>query len=168
MTIRPLTITDASIYQTLRLKALKTNPESYLATWETEQNKSTEAFAWEIRYATSSPINGYYGFLENQLIGYTQLEQLSLPKQQHTAYLFNLYVDPDYRGQGYASKLFDYLSKLAKEKAQVERIFITCNRKNTAAQKLYQKLGFTQYGVKEKSVKWQGEYDDEVEMVKKL
>ncbi|MFH2118551.1 MAG: GNAT family N-acetyltransferase [Candidatus Paceibacterota bacterium] len=169
MTIRPLTIADASLYQTLRLRALQTNPESYLASWETEQNKPTESFAWEIRYATSPPISGYYGiFLEDKLIGYTQLDQVSLPKQQHIAYLYNLYVDPNHRGQGYATKLFDYLSKIAKEQAQVERIFITCNRKNTAAQKLYKKLGFSEYGLKEKSVKWQGEYDDEVEMVKKL
>jgi ribosomal protein S18 acetylase RimI-like enzyme len=168
MTIRLLTTDDATTYQALRLKALQTNPESYLSALENEQTKPTDSFAWEIRSATASPVSGYYGlFSKNQLIGYAQFDQVQLPKQQHTAYLYNLYVDPNHRGQGLATRLVDHLTKLAKQH-QIERLFITCNRKNTPAQQFYTKLGFTQYGLKEKSVKWQGEYDDEVEMVKKL
>lgn len=169
MTIRQLTTDDAQSYQQLRLKALQTNPESYLATYETEKDKSVDSFVWEISYATSPPISGYYGvFVDDQLVGYTQLDQSNLTKQSHIATMFNLYIDPNHRGQGYASQLFEYLIKIAKDKAQIERIFITCNRKNLPAQKLYAKLGFTEYGLREKSVKWQGEYDDEVEMVKEL
>jgi ribosomal protein S18 acetylase RimI-like enzyme len=168
MTIRPLTTQDTAAYQTLRLKALQTNPESYLATFETEQTKAADSFAWEIRSATSPPISGYYGlFLNENLIGYVQLDQINLPKQRHTAHLYNLYVDPAHRGQGYATKLLDHLTKLAKEH-HIERLFITCNRQNTPAQHFYQKLGFKQFGLKEKSVKWQGEYDDEVELVKEV
>lgn len=170
MNIRRLTEKDASAYRVLRLQALQNNPESYLAVYETEASKPLESFAWEMRYAGSvGQINGYYGVLvDDQLIGYAQLDQIQLPKQQHIAYLYNLYVDPAYRGQGHATQLFNYISQLAKEKTQIERIFITCNRKNTAAQAVYKKLGFQEHGVKEKSVKWRGEYDDEVEMVKEL
>ena len=168
-TIRLLTAEDASSYQQLRLQALQTNPESYLAAYETEKDRPTDSFSWELRYAVSQPISGYYGlFLDHQLIGYAQLSQSNLPKQEHIAYLFNLYVHPDHRGQGYATQLFKRLTQLIKEKAGIERLFITCNRQNTSAQQFYTKLGFKQYGVKEKSVKWRGEYDDEVEMVKEL
>jgi ribosomal protein S18 acetylase RimI-like enzyme len=168
MTIRPLTINDVLAYRDLRLKALQTNPASYLATLKTEQTKPLESFAWEIRSAVSPPVSGYYGlYLDQILIGYAQLDQVSLPKQRHIAYLYNLYVDPAHRGQGLATKLVNHLTKLAKEQ-QIERLFISCNRQNTPAQKFYQHLGFKQFGLKEKSVKWQGEYDDEVEMVKEL
>lgn len=168
MQIRPLTERDAQAYQQLRLQALQHNPESYLATFESEQGKPTSSFAWEIRYATSPPISGYYGiFIEDQLIGYAQLEKVNLAKQSHTANMFNLYITPEQRGQGYASQLFEHLAKLAKEH-DIERVFISCNRQNTAAQQLYKKLGFTEYGIKEKSVKYQGEYDDEVQLVKEL
>lgn len=174
-TIRPLTTADAPAYRALRLSALKTNPESYLATYESESQKSVETMAWELRQWTQPPANGYYGLFlqsqpsgENHLVGYAQLDQIFMPKQRHIAYLYNLYIDPAHRGQGYATKLIEHLSSLARETAGVERLFITCNRHNTAAQALYQKLGFRQYALREKSVKWQGEYDDELEMVKEL
>lgn len=167
--IRLLTSADAPAYRALRLKALQTNPESYLATHENESQKSADSFAWEMRQWTQPPVSGYYGlFLEGQLIGYAQLDQMFLPKQRHIAFLYNLYVDPDHRGQGHATRLVEHLSTLAREKAQIERLYITCNRRNTAAQALYHKLGFRQHGIREKSVKWQGEYDDEVEMVKEI
>ena len=82
--------------------------------------------------------------------------------------MYNLYVDPEYRGQGLATKVFEFLLKETQEKTNVERIFLSCNRKNIPAQKLYKKLGFTEYGVKEKSVKYNGKYDDEVELVKEI
>ena len=170
MIIRMLTGIDAPAYRTLRLHALQSNPESYLATFPTESKRSEESFASEIRYSISAPIFGYYGVFDDNdsLVGYAQLDKSYLDKQQHIAFLYNLYVHPDHRGHGYASKLFTFLMDQAKEKTQIERIFISCNRKNTPAQALYKKLGFSEYGVKEKSVKWNGEYDDEVEMVKDL
>lgn len=167
--IRPLTTADAPAYRALRLAALQHNPESYLATYESENQKSVDTIAWELRQWTRPPVNGYYGlFVENQLIGYAQLDQIFVVKQRHIAHLYNLYIDPTHRGQGHATKLIEHLTQLAREKAGVERLFITCNRHNTAAQALYQKLGFRQYALREKSVKWQGEYDDELEMVKEL
>ncbi len=171
MTIRPLSTQDAHAYQTLRLQALQTNPDSYLSTYESEKDKPTDAFAWEIRYAASPQLGGYYGLFTDaepqELIGYAQLDPSQLPKQQHTAALFNLYVHPDHRHQGHAKKLISHITDLAKQHG-IEQIFINCNRKNQPAQKLYQSLGFTEYGVKSKAVKWQGEYDDEVQMVKEL
>ena len=169
MIIRLLTTADVTPYRALRLKALQTNPESYLSTYESEKIKPLDSFIWELRYATSQPINGYYGvFVDDSLIGYAQLERSYLAKQKHIAYLYSLYVDPSYRGKGYASKLLTQITQLAKEKAQIERIFITCNRKNLPAQAFYKKLGFKEYSIREKSVKLDDEYDDEIEMVKKL
>ncbi|MBT4124599.1 MAG: GNAT family N-acetyltransferase [Candidatus Pacebacteria bacterium] len=178
MIIRQLTGADALIYKELRLQALQNNPESYLATFESEVRRSIESFASELRYAFSPPIFGYYGIFVNKkdkngktkekLVGYTHLDKSYLEKQQHIAFMYNLYVDPEYRGQGLATKVFEFLLKETQEKTNVERIFLSCNRKNIPAQKLYKKLGFTEYGVKEKSVKYNGKYDDEVELVKEI
>lgn len=167
VTIRMLTGSDAPAYRELRLQALQTNPESYLATFASENKRSVESFASEIRYSFSPPVFGYYGIFQNEtLVGYAQLEKSYMDKQQHVCFLYNLYVAPAHRGKGYATGLFQFLLRQVQEKTQLERIFLSCNRKNTAAQALYKKLGFTLYGVKEKSVKWQGQYDDELEMVR--
>jgi RimJ/RimL family protein N-acetyltransferase len=169
MTIRLLTGNDAIEYKELRLKALQNNPESYLSTFESEKQRSVEAFSSELRYTISSPIFGYYGiFLENKLIGYASLEKSYLAKQKHIAFFYNLYIDPKYRNQGLALKLFNFILDKIKQKTQIERIFLSCNKKNTPAIKLYKKLGFKEYGFKEKSIKYQDEYDDEIEMVREV
>lgn len=175
LTIRLLKPQDGAEYHPLRLQALQNNPEAYFFTHESEKDRSEESFARDLAYAKSGGIFGYYGvFLidnnsgKKKLIGYTQISSPALPKQKHIAHLYNLYIDPKYRGNSIATKLFDHLFKLIKEKTELEQLFITCTKSNLPAQKLYQKLGFTQYATREKTVKWKGEYDDEVEMVKKL
>jgi ribosomal protein S18 acetylase RimI-like enzyme len=166
MTIRILTHKDAQAYKELRLQALQKNPESFLATFEVENKKPINSFSSELIYAASYPIFGYYGvFIDEKLVGYAHLSDSYLPKQKHIAYLYNLYINPDYRNKGLAIKLFNHLLEEIKQ-TKIERIFLSCNKKNVPAQKLYKKLGFVKYGLKEKSVKWQDEYDDEVEMVK--
>lgn len=167
--IRLLTHLDAQIYRDLRLKALASNPESFLATFESENNKPLPAFSSELRYALGQPIFGYYGiFSENNLVGYAYLEKSYLAKQQHIAFFYNLYIDPDYRHKGLARELFNHLLEKIKRETQIERIFLSCNKKNSPALSLYQKLGFKEYAVKEKSIKWQDEYDDEIEMVMEI
>lgn len=169
ISIRLLNYQDAQIYKDLRLKALANNPESFLATFEAENNKPISAFSAELRYAVGEPIFGYYGvFAENELVGYAYLEKSYMDKQKHIAFFYNLYIDSAYRGQGLASKLFNYLLEKIKQQTQIERIFLSCNKKNIPAFKLYQKLGFIQYGIKEKSIKWQNQYDDEIEMVREV
>lgn len=171
MTIRLLTTESSQAYRDLRLQALQTDPKSFLADYETEKQKGMDSFSWELRYAALPPVSGYYGVFagdnDQELVGYALLDQVTLDKQQHIAYLYNLYIDPNHRGKGYATALFEQLCTLAKQ-AGIERIFITCNSKNIGAQALYKKLGFQQYSVREKSVKWRGEYDDEIEMVREL
>jgi len=167
MIIKLLNHQDAEIYKDLRLQALQKNPESFLATYEIESKKPINHFSSELIYAISPPVFGYYGvFIDKKLVGYAHLSDSYLPKQKHIAYLYNLYIDPDYRGKGLAVKLFEYMLEKVKEQTEIERLFLSCNKKNAPAQKLYKKLGFTKFGLKEKSVKWQNEYDDEVEMVK--
>jgi ribosomal protein S18 acetylase RimI-like enzyme len=167
--IRLLSADDAVAYKELRLKALTTNPESFLATFEAENLKSLASFSAELRYSLSEPIFGYYGIFEdNHLVGYAFLEKSYLEKQQHVAFFYNLYIHPDYRGKKLASKLFEFLLTQLKEKTKIERLFLSCNQKNQPAQELYKKLGFKPYAIKEKSIKWQGQYDDEIEMVMEL
>lgn len=169
MKTKLLTSQDAVIYKELRLQALQNNPESYLSTFDHEKQKTIEAFASELRYASGPPVFGYYGIFDNdKLIGYAHLEKSYLTKQKHIAFFYNLYIDPEYRNKGLATELFDFLLAELKQKTQIERIFLSCNKKNTSAISLYKKLGFVEYGIKKKSIKYQNEYDDEIEMVREV
>lgn len=57
--------------------------------------------------------------------------------------LFNLGVDSDYRGQGIAEQIFDYVINYAKENGY-KTIAVNCGVNSFPAHKLYEKMGFRQ------------------------
>jgi len=169
MQIRLLTSADAILYRALRLEALQTNPNSFISTFEAEKNKSKSSFESELVGVYNPPLFGYWGVFDGEfLIAYIQLFKSYLPKQAHIAFLYNLYVDPKYRRKKIATKLLNHLIKQLKNQTQTERIFLSCNAKNKEALNFYRKSGFKRCGIKAKSIKHQGEYDDEIEMVLEL
>lgn len=170
MDIRLLTAQDGPDFQLLRLKALQTNPQAFLATFESESSRHEQSFSQELEMVYGPPVFGYYGIWDdNRLIGFCQLSRGQLTKQQHIASLFNLYIDPAYRGQGLAQQLLTHImAQLRQHQPEVELVFISCLAKNKPAYQLYRKLGFQRCGIRPRSCRWHGEYDDEVELVKKL
>ena len=172
MTINPLikilTADDAPTYKKLRLQALKNNPMAFVSTFEVEQKKPLSSFIYEISASMEPPIWGYYGIFSNQeLIGFCQISKSFAAKQAHIAYLYNLYINPVYRGNGLANKLLTEMLKKIKSQ-HIERVFITYLARNRCVRGFYDHLGFKQCGIKPKAIKQGDEYDDEVGMVLEL
>lgn len=166
--LRLLTSEDSQAFQQLRIKAVEVDGPAFLSDIETERAKTLQRFTNELTFAQLLPPFGYYGlFNYQQLIGFVQLGTTGLPKQQHIGYLYNLFIDPKYRGQGQATLLCQTILQTAREQG-LERIFAVCLASNRPAYQLYTKLGFSQCGRRPQSVKWQNVYDDEVELVKVL
>lgn len=167
-TFRLLTSNDAGAFQALRLQALQTNPAAFLSDFESEAQRPTQRFAQELVFAALQPPFGYYGcFVHGEagevLAGYVQVTSTGLSKQKHLAYLYNLYFDPTYRGQGWAASLIHHILEILKQH-QIERLYASYVASNQPAQQFYEKLGFREYGRRPGSIKWQDGYDDEVEV----
>ena len=168
-TIRLLTRDDGPAYQQLRLHSLQESPESFLASYDKEQSLHENAFSDHLDWAYHPPHYGYFGFfLDDKLIGYVQVSKTYLDKQEHIVSLNNLYIAPEYRHHGYAKQLFQYVLDLLSASEHVERAYLSCTARNKPAHQFYQKMGFRRYGVKARAIKWQNQYDDEIEMVKVL
>lgn len=167
MKIRQLTGSDAQIYRDLRLKALTTDPDSYISTFEKESKKSLSDFSWELRSSLKPSIEGYYGvFDKGELLAYLQISKTGLTKQEHIIFLYNLYVDSNYRRQKIGSLLVNYIIEQIKEKdKQIEQILLAYNGKNISAGKLYQSLGFKKFAIQKNTIKYKNQYDDTIEMV---
>jgi|GEM_PF-465644 len=166
LTFRTLTAADAPEYQRLRLESLVQNPENFLSTFESEKNRRLENFEQDLEGAKFGPVYGYHGiFQDNQLLGYLQIDTSFLPKQRHLAFLYSLYISATARRQGLAKKLCHYVLGLLKSQTQVELIYLSYNGRNEAGKAFYKALGFKRYGVKVNAIKWQNQYDDEVEAV---
>jgi ribosomal protein S18 acetylase RimI-like enzyme len=169
MEIRLLTGQDGPDYQILRLRALQTNPDAFLSTYDSESNKHEISFSNELDYAYSPPYFGYYGCFEGErLIGFCLVTQSYLNKQDHVAFLYNLYVDPEFRKQKVGTQLVAHVINQLAQHEHIERLFLSCTAKNKIAVNFYKKTGFQRCGIRPRSVKWNGDYDDEIEMVKIL
>jgi ribosomal protein S18 acetylase RimI-like enzyme len=57
---------------------------------------------------------------------------------------------------------------LLKSQTKTELIFLSYNAQNLAGKNFYHSLGFKRCGVKVNAIKWQNQYDDEVEVVLNL
>jgi ribosomal protein S18 acetylase RimI-like enzyme len=77
-----------------------------------------------------------------------------------------MYVRPETRGFGLAAALVEMLLEHAGK--EVEQVQLTVAAGNPRARRFYQRMGFVEYGLEEKSLKYKGEYFDEVLMVKFL
>ncbi len=166
--IRILTKDDAKVYRELRLQALNNNPEAFISTFEVERKKDLSSFVYELSAAKSEPIWGYYGvFIKEKLVGFCQISPGYAAKKSHLAYFYNLYIDPQYRKQGYARALMKrVLSELRDH--DIELLFMTYLSGNGDVRSFYDKFGFQQCGVKPDAIKVNHHYEDELELFLKL
>ena len=167
MQIRLLDKKDAFIYRELRLQALRTDPQAFLSTFEFESQKYISTYEWEIQGSRKPPLEGYYGCFDSEkLIGYVQISKSGLPKQNHVMFLYNLYLDPTYRGKKIGHYfLSNIIDQIKKNDLSVEQIRLTHIDENLPAHKLYQDLGFVVEATKKNVIKFDTTYNDEIEMV---
>jgi putative acetyltransferase len=81
--------------------------------------------------------------------------------------LFAIIVAPHCRGLGIGSQLIEHLQKVAREKFHIKVLHLEVYDGNPA-QKLYQRMGFIQYGIHPKFIKESGRFIAKVLMQKEL
>lgn len=88
---------------------------------------------------TSQIQNGYsyYMFdLDGEKIGYFAV----CPENDKTLFLSKLYIKKEYRGNGYASKAFEFIKEIAREN-NLYRVWLTVNRNNSDTIAVYKHFG---------------------------
>jgi len=152
--IRLLNISDASLYQATKLKSLQTDPLAFLSSYQKESQFPLDYFQTKIRHATSPPIFGIYAIIKNNnIIALAQLSKEFHPKKSHLANIYDVYVDPKFRGKNLAKKLLTHLIKKAKSYSPLEQLHLCCNSLNQPAIALYKSSGFTQIATRKNAVK---------------
>jgi ribosomal protein S18 acetylase RimI-like enzyme len=162
--IRLLNENDAIDYKQLRLYSLKTDPLSFLSSYNIESKYTFLFFRNKIINSTKKPIYGIYGYtINNKLIAYAQLSDAFYFNKRHIAYLNEIYVHPKYRKKKIATKIINHLIEKAKKIVTIEQLILKVNSKNKNAISLYEKLGFKKQAILKNSVKnFDGTYQDEI------
>lgn len=160
--IRLLTPADASAYRELRLEALRRHPEAFGASLEDEAARSPEALAERLG---AGPTNCLFGaFSGPDLVG-TAGFVIPNPsaKSRHKGLLVGVYVSPEHRGR--ATGLALVRTVIEHAKAHVVLLQAAVGADNAPARRLYDGLGFRQYGLETRALRVGGSYVDEALLV---
>jgi RimJ/RimL family protein N-acetyltransferase len=161
--IRLLDPKDASMYQEIRLAALKANPEAFSSSYEEELEYSLEKFESRLNF---DHVYTFGAFEDTRLIGVVTLILETRNKTKHRAPIVAMYVYSEHRKAGVGKNLMSEAIQLAKELERIEQINLTVTSTNVPAKRLYNSLGFTTYGVDKRALKIEGQYFDDELMVR--
>lgn len=161
ITIRRLAVSDAEDYRTIRLAALKADPEAFGSTYDAEVERPLEHFAE--RLAGTTVFGAYQG---RDIVGMVGFKREDGQKSCHKGFVWGMFVRAAARGRGIGAALMGALIPCAAE--TVEQLTLTVVEGNEAAIALYRKFGFERYGVEPRSLKSAAGYVNEVLMARVL
>jgi len=163
MEIRRLGAQDAEIYLTIRLKALRNNPEAFGSSFEEEKDRPVEMYGQRLE---SDDSYTYGAFQNNQLVGTVTLIKEKYVKFRHRANIVGMYVAPESRGAGIGRLLLVEAINQAKTIGEIEQLILSVVTTNEPAKKLYTSLGFEVFGTEKRALKLdERSYLDEHHMV---
>jgi ribosomal protein S18 acetylase RimI-like enzyme len=157
VSIRRLTSDDAGSFKAIRLEALKAKPELLRSTFEVEENLDVAWFAGRLENA-----HVIGAFRDGELVGTAGFSIQDGRPNAHKGRLFGMYVRPASRNQGIGRLLLDAVMKIARE--NVEIIQLSVVKENRPARRLYESVGFLEFGVESKASKYGDKYYDEALM----
>ncbi len=159
--IRCITVSDLKAYRALRLLALQESAENFGDDYESASQRPVSD--WE-NLIENGHIQGF--FVQDKLIAIAGYFKAERGKEMHKARIWGVYVHPDHRSQGIGRQVMDaVLTSIPKD---TENILVHVSVDNEPAVKLYQMLGFEEFGREPKARKLGNRYVDEYSMVKFL
>jgi RimJ/RimL family protein N-acetyltransferase len=110
--------------------------------------------------------SGITAELNGEPVGMANLYIQPYKKLAHTC-LFSIIVKEDMRGKGVGKALLEYLMKYAKEKFKIEILHLEVYEGNPA-KRLYERVGFKEFGCQTRFIKEDGKYIGKIFMQKRL
>lgn len=163
MLIRTLQPEDAAAYQALRLRGLAEVPTAFASSWEEEQGTPLEEVARRLRPDETGAVFG--AFASSQLVGLAGVQRESMVKLRHKAWLWGMYVSPEYRRSGVGSRLLEHALPYVWQSLGVAQVHLGVHTGNTSALALYRRFGFEVWGTERAALIVAGEPQDEHHMV---
>ncbi|HJS18541.1 MAG TPA: GNAT family N-acetyltransferase [Anaerolineales bacterium] len=157
--IREASPADAAGYRELRLEALQDSPIAFAADYQHNLNQPPSY--WQERL-TMQPDEATIFLVEHEgnLIGMTGIMRNGSPKTRHSAWIWGVYVTPEWRGLHLAEKVITSCLTWAKER-NIVLAKLGVAAVNQPAIRCYKRCGFKTYGTEPRAVFYDGKYYDE-------
>jgi RimJ/RimL family protein N-acetyltransferase len=161
MQLRKLTNSDAASFRELRLRALQVERLAFASSYAEEVSTSVEQIAQRL----TATDRGVIGAFENEaLVGVVGIGRHNLKSLAHKAFIWGMYVEPNYRGRGVGRQLVEAGQAFLKSLPEIKQATLDVLKSNDGAVRLYLACGFQVYGEDERALFLNGEYHDELLM----
>ena len=145
----------------LRLEALIVEPAAFASSYEDELAFSDEV--WIARLTSTYERDGnltFFAEVEGELVGMAGAGWSGKAKLRHVAEVYSVYVSSRMRGRGIATLLMRRLLDELRSLEGIEKLSLGVTSDNTAAVRLYEKLGFAIVGTARRELKVDARYYD--------
>lgn len=160
--IRLLTPADTPTYRELRLEALRRHPDAFAASLADEEARTPEMIAKRLGAGSSNCLFG--AFAGSELCGTAGfIIPNGSAKSRHKGLLVGVYVNPAHRGRAVGRALVRAIIDHAR--GQVVLLQAAVGAANISARRVYDDLGFRQYGLEKKALRVGDTYVDEALLV---
>ncbi|UOD31654.1 GNAT family N-acetyltransferase [Massilia violaceinigra] len=169
MTIARLDPAHAEAYRTITLEALALHPDAY--TSSADERALRPASWWEARLNPDPDSNEVVlGAFDDDgaLVGSAGLSFEAREKGRHKVTLFGMYVTPRCRRSGLGAQLMNAALDYASARPHAKIIQLTVTEANACARSLYQRLGFSTFGVEPYAIALGERYLSKVHMWRAL
>lgn len=163
MNIRRLQPSDAAIYRSLRLRALREHPEAFTSSFEEDSQEPVASSQKRLE----GKVKMWGAFDGDALVGLVGLDREARAKNRHKATVVGMYVAPEAGRRGIGKALLDALLDEARADG-IELLVLTVTAGNDGARDLYVRSGFKTFGVEPGAIKVEGRAYDKDHMVLRL
>ncbi len=169
--IRPLEVEDFTAFVDIQRHALLNAPEVFGSDYEWFQNLSVLLKEQRFELFVNFPYQFVLGAMTPSgeiaaMVGFSC--EYARSKVKHKGRLWGLYVRPEYRHQGLATKLVTAIITTAQDVVGCEILQLSVSTHNQASFALYLRLGFIVYGTELHAMKIDNTYVDEYLMHRML
>jgi RimJ/RimL family protein N-acetyltransferase len=159
MLIRETTSADAINFRELRLGALLDSPIAFTSDYQ--KNASHSMKYWEDLVTPQQDESTIFvAEHENQLVGMSGIMRSNSPKTRHAAWIWGVYVSPNWRGLRIGEAMIRGCLDWARQR-KIVLAKLGVAAVNLPAIRCYERCGFLRYGIEPRVVLYDGEYYDE-------
>lgn len=130
---------------------LRQVPSAFGSDYESAAQLTVDDFRQRVQNDADNFITG--AFSDSTLIGSCGGRRDPAAKRRHIGYVWGMYLQPKFRGTGLSRQLLDTTLIKLRQLPGLELIQLAVTAGNTAAENLYLKAGFRDYGIEPAALK---------------
>ena len=167
LAVRELHTSDLDAYKALRDHALAHNDEAFTSDAATEAQRTARSYAARLGNDDTRAFT-LGAFRGDRLVGAVTCDHDARIKVQHIGHVTGMMVHADEQGRGVGRALIDALIERASADAELHQLTLNVTAGNAAAERLYERSGFTRYGTLARAIRVGDRYFDKHHMVLNL